>query len=106
MNTSTPVVSQPDTVINLSEQSPLARLLLEQAMLMAQELEAVAAKAPKGQVLDCCEEAAIVKGREFIRLALQKTAQDYLAAQEKKRLFGPVSAAVAAGTAAPNRKRS
>ena len=92
--------------IDLSQQSPLARLLIEQAILMAQELEAVAAKAPKGEVLDCCEEAAIVKGREFIRLALQKTAQDYLAAQEKKRLFGPATAAVAAVTVAPTQKRS
>jgi hypothetical protein len=107
MNAATfPIVSQPDTMINLSQQTPLARLLLEQALLMAQELEAVAAKAPKGQVLDCCEEAAIAKGREFIRLALQKTAQDYLAAQEKKRLSGPANAVVAAGTAAPTRKRS
>ena len=105
MNTSTPSASQPDT-IDLSQQSPLARLLLEQALLMAQELEAVAAKAPKGEVLDYCEEAAIVKGREFIRLALQKTAQDYLAAQEKKRLFGPATAAVAVVTVAPTRKRS
>jgi hypothetical protein len=106
ITTTTPVISQPDNVINLSQQTPLARLLLEQALLMAQELELVAAKAPKGEVFDCCEEAAILKGRELIRLALQKTTQDFLAAQEKKRLFGPARAAVAAETAAPNRKRS
>ena len=43
---------------------------------MLQEVQEVATKAPKGAVLDQCEEAAIVKGREFIRLALQKTAQE------------------------------
>jgi len=91
-------------IIDLAQQSPLARLLLEQALLMAQELEAVAAKAPKGEVFDHCEEAAVAKGREFIRLALQKTAQEFLAAQEKKRLFGPARAAVAVVTAAPTRK--
>jgi hypothetical protein len=75
-----PPSALPAETIQLSQQTPLARLLLEQALLMAQELEAVAAHAPKGEVFDHCEEAAITKGREFIRLALQKTAQDYLAA--------------------------
>jgi hypothetical protein len=105
MNPLPPSANQPES-INLSNQTPLARLLIEQAVLMAQELEAVAAKAPKGEVLDHCEEAAITKGREFIRLALQKTAQEYLTAQEKKRLFGPANAAVAVVTVAPTRKRS
>jgi hypothetical protein len=57
---------QPET-INLSQLSPLARLLVEQALVMSEELQEVAAKAPKGEVLDHCEEAAIAKGREFIR---------------------------------------
>ncbi len=87
--------------LDLAQLSPLARLLVEQALLMADELQAVADKASKGQVFDRCEEAAIERGREFTRLALQKTAQEYLAAQEKKRHFGPVRRAVPAATAAP-----
>jgi hypothetical protein len=96
---------QPET-INLSQLSPLARLLVEQALVMSEELQEVAAKAPKGEVLDHCEEAAIAKGREFTRLALQKTAQEYLTTQEKNRLFGPAGAAVAVVTVAPTRKPS
>ena len=97
--------SQPN-IVNLSQLQPLARLLVEQALMMSEELQDVAAKAPKGAVLDHCEEAAISKGREFIRLALEKTAQEYLRAQEKKRLFGPATAASAVVTTAPTRKRS
>jgi len=102
MNVVSPSASQPETI----QLSPLTRLLIEQAILMAQDMEAVAAKAPKGEVFDHCEEAAIVKGREFVRLALQKTAQEYLAAQEKKRRCGPATAAVAVVTVAPTKKPS
>jgi hypothetical protein len=105
MNAFPPSASQPET-IHLAQQTPLTRLLIEQAILMGQELEAVAAKAPKGEVLDHCEDAAITKGREFIRLALQEIAQEYLAAQEKKRLFAPARAAIAVVTVAPTREPS
>jgi hypothetical protein len=93
-------------IVDLTRLSPLARLLVEQAMVMADELQSVADKAPKGEVFHRCEEAAVERGREFTRLALQKTAQEYLAAHEKKRLFGPVPAAVRAATVAPTRERS
>jgi hypothetical protein len=92
-------------IVDLGQLSPLARLLVEQAIVMADELQAVADKAPKGEVFHHCEEAAIERGREFTRLALQKTAQEYLAAHEKKRLFGPVRAAAPAATAAPTSER-
>ena len=105
MNAMSPIVS-PSETIHVSASSPLTRLLVEQAILMAQELEAVAAKAPKGEVFDHCEEVAITKGRELIRLALEKTAQEYLAAQEKKTTCGPATAAVAVVTAARTKKRS
>ena len=105
MNPVSPNPNPADT-IHLGQQTPLARLLIEQALVMAQELEDVAAKAPKGEVFDCCEEAAISKGREFIRKALEKTAQEYLAAQEKKRPCGPASAALAVVTVARTKKRS
>jgi hypothetical protein len=75
-----PQSANPPETVNLAELSPLARLLVEQALVMWHELQEVAAKTPKGAVLDQCEEAAIAKSREFIRLALQKTAHEYSAA--------------------------
>jgi hypothetical protein len=101
-----PPNANPSETIHLGQQSPLTRLLVEQAILMAQELEAVVAKAPKGEVFDHCEEAAITKGRELIRKALEKTAQEYLAAQEKKRRCGPAIAEVAVVTVAQTKKPS
>lgn len=64
--------------------SPLQRLLLEKAMLMAQELEAVGAAAPWGHILDHLEEAAVQKGRALTAAALQEAAQQQIDAQEKK----------------------
>ena len=106
MNAFSPSSAPSTTTIELARLSPLARLLVEQALLMSEELELVAAQAPKGAVLDQCEEAAMTKGRELIRLALEKTTQDYLAAQEKKRLSGPAPVAVAAAIVAPTRRTS
>jgi aminoglycoside phosphotransferase (APT) family kinase protein len=64
----------PET-LTLVLRTPLERLLVEQALVMAQELEAVSEHAEVGRVLDCCEEAAVAKGREFTRSALEATLQ-------------------------------
>jgi hypothetical protein len=71
----------------------LERLLVERALVMAEELEAVSERAEEGRVLDCCEEAAVAKGREFTRAALEAAMQAYVDRQEKKRPSGPVTAA-------------
>jgi len=73
--------------------SPLQRLVLEKAMLMAQELEAVGAAAPWGHVLDHLEEAAVRKGRDLTAAALQEAAQQQIEAQEKKRRSAAAPAA-------------
>jgi len=83
--------------------SHLQRLLLEKALVMAQELEATTAAAPWGQVARRAEMAAVVQGRAFMTLALQQVLQEAVAAQEKKTTFAPAPAAPADGTKAPIR---
>jgi hypothetical protein len=51
-------------------ETPLQRLILEQALGLAKELEQAADAAPDGQVLDRCEQVALGTGREFLRRAL------------------------------------
>jgi hypothetical protein len=87
----------PET-LSVVVRTPLERLLVEQALVMAQELEAVSERAEAGRVLDYCEEAAVARGREFTRSALEATMQAYVQRQEKKRASGPVLAASAGKT--------
>ena len=87
----------PET-LSLVIRTPLERLLVEQALVMAQELEAVSERAEVGRVLDRCEEAAVAKGRDFTRSALEATMQAYVDRQEKKRSIGPVTAALVGKT--------
>jgi hypothetical protein len=84
----------PET-LTLTIRTRLERLLVERALVMAQELEAVSDSAEPGQVLDCCEESAVAQGREFTRLALETAMQGCVDRQEKKRGCG--SALVATG---------
>jgi hypothetical protein len=67
----------PET-LTLILRTPLDRLLVEQALVMAQELEVVSEQAEAGRVLACCEEAAVAKGRELTRSALEATLQAYV----------------------------
>ncbi|SRR6266404_4286609 len=83
--------------------SHLQRLLVEKALVMAQELEATTAAAPWGQVARQAEMAAVVQGRAFTTLALQQVLQGAVDAQEKKTTFAPAPAAPADGTKAPTR---
>lgn len=83
--------------------SHLQRLVLEKALVMAQELEATTAAAPWGHVARHAEAAAVVQGRALTCLALQEVLQQAIAAQEKKTAFAPAPAAPADGTKAPIR---
>ena len=58
--------------------------LLRRYAVFLEEMNDLAASAPEGSVLDTCEEAVIVKGREQQRLVLQRAAQARLDATEKK----------------------
>jgi hypothetical protein len=65
-------------------ETPLQRLILEQALALAQELEQAAEAAPDGQVLDRCEQVALGSGREFLRRALTAALEHQAQAVEKK----------------------
>ena len=65
-------------------ETPLQRLLAEQALAFAKELERAAAAAPDGQVLDRCERVALTTGRELLRKALADTLKHQAAVGEAK----------------------
>ena len=79
-------------------QSPLQALLVEQALLLAQQLEQAAADAPDGHVLTRVEALAVPAGRELARQAVQATLQAQAPAAEKK---GRPAAAAPAATSSP-----
>ena len=81
----------------------LEALLVEQALAMARELQAVADAAPDGQVLAVAEIAAVRSGRELTRRALEAALQAQAGPAEKKGL--PAASAPAAGVAASRTRR-
>jgi hypothetical protein len=82
-------------------ETPLQALLVEQALLLAQQLEATANAAPDGQVLAQVEALAVPAARELARQAVQATLQAQAHAAEKK---GRRPAAAPAAPNAPGTK--
>ena len=78
--------------------TPLQALLLEQALLLAQQLQTTADAAPDGQVLARVEALAVPAARELARRAVQATLQAQAAAAEKK---GPRAATAPAAASSP-----
>jgi hypothetical protein len=64
--------------------TPLEALVLEQALLLARQLQQAADEAPDGQVLARVEATAVPAARELARQAVQLTLQAQAAAAEKK----------------------
>jgi hypothetical protein len=64
--------------------TPIQRLIVEQAFVMAQELEAAADSAPEGQMIDRCESFLLGNGRDFLRRVLESTLQSRAELLEKK----------------------
>ncbi len=64
--------------------TPLQRLIVEQAFVLAQELENAVESAPKGKVVDRCESLLLGHGRDFLRRALESSLQWRAEALEKK----------------------
>ena len=86
--------------------SELESILVEQALAMARELEAVTDAAPDGQVLAIAELAAVRTGRELTRVALEAALRRQAGPAEKKGLpAGPAPAAAAAGSRTGRRGR-
>jgi hypothetical protein len=69
---------------NLDQLTPTQRLIVEQAFVMAQELETAADSAPEGQVIDRCESFLLGHGRDFLRRILEATLQSRAEILEKK----------------------
>lgn len=69
---------------DLDQLTPLQRLIVERAVVLAQELEAAAESAPVGQVLDRCETLLLGNGRDFLKKALESTLQNRAESLEKK----------------------
>lgn len=91
----------------VTPQTPFQRLLVEQALALAQHLEAAADGAPHGLVLDRCETATLTHGRHFLRSALAALLQHQADAAEKKGApTAPAPAAAAAATRAAPRATS
>ncbi len=82
-------------------ETPLQALLVEQALLLAQQLQQTADAAPDGQVLARVEALAVPAARELARQAVQATLQAQAEQAEKKgRRRAPASADAASGTKA------
>ena len=75
--------------------TPLQALLVEQALLLARQLEQTAADAPDGHVLARVEALAVPAGREWTRQAVQAALQAQAQRAEKK--GRPAGSAPAAG---------
>ena len=69
---------------DLDRLTPLQRLIVEQAYVLATELEHAAESAPKGQVVGRCESLLLGQGRDFLRRALESSLQTRAEALEKK----------------------
>jgi len=67
-------------------ETPLQRLLAEQAIAFAKELEAASAQAPHGLGLARCEAVALDRGRVLLRNALAAALQRQIAEGEKRGL--------------------
>jgi hypothetical protein len=85
-------------------ESPLQALIVEHALLLAQQLEAAAEQAPDGQVLSRVEALAVPAARALARTAVEAALQAQAAAAEKK--GRPAAAAPGAGSSPGTRAAS
>lgn len=69
---------------DLDSLSPTQRLIVEQAFVLARELESAADSAPDGQIIDRCESLLLGNGRDFLRRVLESTLQSRAELLEKK----------------------
>lgn len=82
-------------------ETPLQALLVEQALLLARQLQQTADAAPDGQVLARVEALAVPAARELARQAVQATLQAQAEMAEKKgRPAAPAPADAVCGTKA------
>jgi hypothetical protein len=92
---------------DLDRLTPLEHVFVEQALVMAKELEAAADSAPEGQVIDRCESFMLGFGRDFLRRMLESTIQ--MRAEDLEKKVAPLESAPVGrrdGTKGIRRKRS
>jgi hypothetical protein len=92
---------------DLDRLTPIERLFVEQALVMAKELEAAADSAPEGQVIDRCESFMLGFGRDFLRRMLESTIQ--MRAEDLEKKVAPLESAPVGrrdGTKGTRRERS
>ena len=82
-------------------QTPLEALVVEQALLLARQIQKAADDAPDGTVLAAVEGAAVPAGRELTRKAVEAALQAQAGAAEK-RGHRPASARSAARPPGPS----
>ncbi len=87
-------------------QTELQRVVVEQALAYAQQLEQAAQNAPPSHLLDHCETVVLDSGREFLRKTLTAALQQQIHETEKKGAPpAPVLVASPVGTKALTRAR-
>lgn len=69
---------------DLDTLTPFQRLVVEQAFVLAKELESASDTAPQGQVIDRCESLLLGNGRDFLRRVLESALQSRAELLEKK----------------------
>ena len=82
------------------------RLVVEQALALAREVESTAGSAPDGKILDRCEGLLLTRGRDFLPTVLQGMAQHTADEAVKKGGLELAIAATASATRGPRRARS
>lgn len=91
---------------DLDSLTPVQRLIVEQAFVLAKELESAADSAPEGQVIDRCESLLLGNGRDFLRRILESTLQSRAECLEKKGVpLEPARVARLGGTRGARPKR-
>ena len=81
------------------------RLVVEQALALAREVESAAGTAPPGRVLDRCEGLLLTRGKEFLTTVLQSMAR-HTADEAVKKGGAGATAGTPSGTRARPRARS
>ena len=69
---------------DLDRLTPFQRLIVEQAFVLAQELEGAVEAAPRGQVVERCESLLLGRGRDLLRRAMESSLQSRAESLEKK----------------------
>ena len=82
------------------------RLVVEQALALAREVESTAGAAPHGRVLDRCEGLLLTRGREFLLTVLQGVARHTADEAVTKGGLELATAASASATRGPRLARS